>query len=217
MKHSLSRLYTPYSSKPLVDWAKPRIFARSGRVTHRHKWPIASHFHSGGFEFSYLGEDLDEPVGEPEQTLAGVGVCERTAEHLHEMLGGEQDVDDPVKACTCWGRGCLRLGGQMPGFRAGLLELAFKIGESHIDVTHGHGGVDVAKQLHQNGEADAGAKHLSGVGMPELMGDDICGKTERVADQVQVIAELDQDSHLASGSRKEPSIGGQWIQGAEEA
>src|SRR5579863_15599 len=72
------------------------------QFTHyRHKWPIASHFHSGGFEFSYLGEDLDEPVGEPEQTLAGVGVCERTAEHLHEMLGGEQDVDDPVKACAC--------------------------------------------------------------------------------------------------------------------
>ncbi len=49
--------------------------------------------------------------------------------------------------------------------------------------TDGHLGVDVAEQLHQNGEADAGAKHLRGVGMPELVGDDACGESERAEGQ----------------------------------
>ena len=78
----------------------------------------------------------------------------------------------------------------MPGFGAGHLELALEISEGHIDVAHGHGRVDVAKQLHEDREADAGTKHLRGVGVPELVGNDICGQTEGVADQVQVIADL---------------------------
>jgi hypothetical protein len=37
-------------------------------------------FVSGGLEFSYLGKDLDEADGEPEETLASITVRERTAE-----------------------------------------------------------------------------------------------------------------------------------------
>jgi hypothetical protein len=44
------------------------------QVLNRHKRPIASHFHSGGAEFSYLSEDLDEADGEPEVTTASVAV-----------------------------------------------------------------------------------------------------------------------------------------------
>ena len=105
----------------------------------------------------------------------------------------------------------------MPGFGASQLELALEIGEGDIDVAHGHGRIDVAEQLHQDGEADAGAKHLCGVGMPELMGDDICGKSERVTDLMQVIAELNQDSHFASGSGQKPFMGRLRVEGAEEA
>ncbi len=105
----------------------------------------------------------------------------------------------------------------MPGFGASHLELALEVGEGDIDIAHGHLGVDVAEQLHQNGEADAGAKHLRGVGMPELVGDDACGESEAVADPMQVIAELNNDGHFASRTCNEPSIGGQRIEGAEEA
>ena len=56
---------------------------------HPHKRPIASHFRSGGLEFSYLGQDLDEADGEPEETLARITVWERTTEHLHEVLSGD--------------------------------------------------------------------------------------------------------------------------------
>ncbi len=105
----------------------------------------------------------------------------------------------------------------MPGLGASQLELALEIGEGDIDVAHSHGRIDVTEQLHQDGEADAGAKHLCGVGMPELMRDDICGESERVTDLMQVIAELNQDSYFASGTRQKPSIGRQRIQRAEEA
>jgi hypothetical protein len=53
--------------------------------------------------------------------------------------------------------------------------------------------------------------------VPELMGDDIRGETERVADQVQVIAELHQDSYFTSWSGQKPSIGRQRLEGAKEA
>ena len=55
----------------------------------RHNRPIASHFHSGGLEFSYLGQDLDEADGESEETIARITVRERTAEHLHDVLSGD--------------------------------------------------------------------------------------------------------------------------------
>ena len=87
-------------------------------------------------------------VEEPYETLARLTVRERTAEHLHDMLGDEQDVDDPVKACTSWRSGCLRLWSQMPGFGASQLELPLEIGEGYIDVAHGHGRIDVTEQLH---------------------------------------------------------------------
>ena len=170
-----------------------------------------------GFEFAYLGEDLCEPVGEPVKALAVVVVWERAAEHLQRVLGGEEGIDEAVEpGAELWRRG-LWLWRQMPGFGAGQLELAFEIGEGDIDVAHGHLGVDVAEQLHQNGEADAGAKHLRGVGMPELVGDDACGEAEGVADPMQVIAELDNDGHFASRTCNEPSICGQRIERAEEA
>ena len=50
---------------------------------------MASHFHSGSLEFSYLGKDLDEADGEPEETLASVAIRERTAEHFHDVLSGD--------------------------------------------------------------------------------------------------------------------------------
>ena len=52
---------------------------------YRHKRPIGSHFHSGGRKFSYLGEDLEEALGEPGETIARKTVWEATAEHLHDM------------------------------------------------------------------------------------------------------------------------------------
>jgi hypothetical protein len=54
----------------------------------RHKLPIGAHFHSGDAELSYLGQDLEEALGEPEKKIAGMTVLEATAEHLHDVLSG---------------------------------------------------------------------------------------------------------------------------------
>ncbi len=53
--------------------------------------------------------------------------------------------------------------------------------------------------------------------MPELMRDDSCGKSERVTDLMQVIAELNQDCNFASGPCQEPPIGRQQVERTEEA
>ena len=67
------------------------------------------------------------------------------AEQHHEVLGGEQGIDEAVEACAQrWG-GSFGLGSQMPGLGAGELKLALKIDEGHIDVTHGHLGIEVAE------------------------------------------------------------------------
>ena len=96
-------------------------------------------------EFSYLGEDLDEAFGEPEEPVANDSVWERTTEHLNDMLSGSQGVDEAVEACPNWCGGCFGLWSQMPGFGTSQLELAFEIGEGDIDVTHGHTWIDVTE------------------------------------------------------------------------
>ena len=66
-----------------------RLRAHFWNDANRHNRPIASHFHSGGLEFSYLSQDLDEADGESEETIARITVRERTAEHLHDVLSGD--------------------------------------------------------------------------------------------------------------------------------
>jgi hypothetical protein len=61
----------------------------SGLTLNRHKRPIGAHFRSGGVEFSYLGQDLEEALGEPEEPIASTTEWERATEHLHCMLSGD--------------------------------------------------------------------------------------------------------------------------------
>jgi hypothetical protein len=58
-------------------------------AVNRHKGRIGSQFHLGGAKFSYLGQDLEEALGEPEETIARMTVWETAAEHLHDVLSGD--------------------------------------------------------------------------------------------------------------------------------
>jgi hypothetical protein len=49
------------------------------------------------------------------------------------------------------------------------------------------------------------------------MRNDACGEAERVAELVQVITELNQDSYFASRACQKQSIDRQRVEGAEEA
>lgn len=111
----------------------------------RHNQPIASHFYSGGLEPPYLGRDLDPSDRESEETIARITVWEGTAEHLYDVLSGDQGVDEAIDACTNWCVRCFGLWSQMPRLGASQLELTFEIGESDIDVARGHPRIDVAE------------------------------------------------------------------------
>ena len=58
-------------------------------MKHRHKRSIGARFSSGGAKFSYLGQDLEDALGEPEEAIARRAVWERTAEHFHGVLSGD--------------------------------------------------------------------------------------------------------------------------------
>ena len=49
------------------------------------------------------------------------------------------------------------------------------------------------------------------------MRDDMGGKAESVADQMEIVAELNKESYFTSGTCQEPSIRRERIEGAEEA
>jgi hypothetical protein len=53
--------------------------------------------------------------------------------------------------------------------------------------------------------------------MSELVRDDACGEAESVTDQMQVIAELHNESYFASWTSQQPTIGRQRIDGSEES
>jgi hypothetical protein len=65
------------------------VAGNTQQASYRHNRPFTSHFRSGGLEFSYLGQDLDEADGKSEETIARIAVRERTAEHLHDVLSGD--------------------------------------------------------------------------------------------------------------------------------
>jgi hypothetical protein len=46
----------------------------------------------------------------------------------------------------------------------------------HVDLAHGHLGIGVDEQLHQDEEADPGAQHLGGIGVACLMGTMLVGR-----------------------------------------
>lgn len=104
----------------------------------------------------------------------------------------------------------------MSGVGAGELKLALQIGEGDVDVAHGHIRIGMSEQLHQDREADSGAKHLRSVGVPELVGNDGCGQTEGRANLMQVIAQLVDEGVLAAGPREEALIGSLRIERAKE-
>ena len=90
----------------------------------------------------------------------------------------------------------------MPGFGASQFKLALQIGQRHIDIAHGHARTGVAEQFHHGREAHSGAKHFRSVGMSHLVWDDIYRKTDRVADQMQVIAESGKEPYFSSRPRQ---------------
>ena len=99
----------------------------------------------------------------------------------------------------------------------GQMKLAFEVGQSDVDIEHGHVGRTVSEQFHHRGKAYAGTQHLRGIGVPELMGNDLGWQTRGETDLMQVVAKLPYHGSLREWARQQQAIGGQRVQRAEEA
>jgi hypothetical protein len=75
----------------------------------------------------------------------------------------------------------------------------------------------MTEQFHEGRKAHPSPKHLRGVGMPELMGDDSSGETEGMTNLVQVIAKLMKDCILTVPAGEQSPVGGQRIERAKES
>ena len=83
----------------------------------------------------------------------------------------------------------------MQRVRASRLELTLQVGESDVEVDHGHLGGGMAEEFHQCGKIDTTAKQFAGVGVSELMRDDASGDARGGGNFMQIGAEL-ADEHL---------------------
>ena len=99
----------------------------------------------GGAEFAGFGENLGEPIGEPIETMSGLAVRQRTAEHLNGVLSEEQRIDNTFQTGTRRNGWRLRLRGQMPRLRAGHVKLTLQVGASDLNVLHCHFRFNVAQ------------------------------------------------------------------------
>ena len=92
----------------------------------------------------------------------------------------------------------------MPGFGTSQLEFPLKVSKRHVEIAHRHLWRCVAEQFHHGRKADTGSKHLRGIAMPKLVRDDAGGKAQRVADLMQVIAELTNECLFGARTCQEP-------------
>src|SRR5713226_9404597 len=100
---------------------------------------------SSAVEFAGFGEDFGQAIGEPIEVMSGMALRQRATEHLECMLSKQQGINDAIQPGTRCDDGCFRLRRQMPGLRAGQMELALQIGRSDLDVAHRHLRIDMAQ------------------------------------------------------------------------
>ena len=131
------------------------------------------------------------------------------------MLSSDEGVDDSIE--TGSNRGYLGLWDEVSGFGAGELEFSLEIRQCHVEIAHGHFGIGMAEQFHECRKAHPSAKHLRGIGMPELMRHDPGGESERMTDLMQVITKLVKDCVLAVPASEQSPVGGQRIEVSKEA
>ena len=68
---------------------------------------------------------------------------------------------------------------QVPGMGEGQVELALEILLGDFKILQSHVRALVTEEFHNGGKADAGAQHLSAVGVSKLVRDDADGNSDR--------------------------------------
>jgi len=119
----------------------------------RRQWPVSANptypadlcplFRCG--EFAYDCEDLGETVGDAVKAAERSAVGQGAPVHFYYVLCGEQGINDSVQAGAGRGELYLRLRCEMTGLGAGQVKLTLQVGESDIEVQHGHLGRSVTE------------------------------------------------------------------------
>jgi hypothetical protein len=97
------------------------------------------------------------------------------------------------------------------------MELPLQIGSGDVDVAHRHFGIDVPEQLHERGQTYPCAYHLTGVCVPELVGNDAGADTDCIDNIGKVRTELLDKGLLVSRASQEPAVKREWVERTEEA
>ena len=97
------------------------------------------------------------------------------------------------------------------------MELTLQIVARDQNVLHRHLSLDVSEECHQCRQADAGAHHLSGICVSQLMRNDALGNADGGCGIGQIRAQLFDERLLAFVACQQPAVSGEGVERAEEA
>ena len=160
----------------------------------------------GCLEFFDFRKDFGKPIDEALQRASGGGVRESTAVHLDNVLRGEQRLDKSSKSLAGGWRRIFLGGITCSECERANSNSRWQVGESDVEVDHGHLGGGMAEHLHQCREVHTAAKHFGSIGVTELMRDNASGKAGSGTDLVQVRAELADERVSRSRPRQQTMI-----------
>src|ERR1700739_109758 len=105
----------------------------------------------------------------------------------------------------------------MPGLGSGQMKFPLQVASGYVDVAHRHFGIDVPEQFHERGQTYPCTYHLTGICVPELVGDDAGGDADRSDNIGKVRTELLDKGLLVARAGQEPAVEREWIERTEEA
>src|ERR1700719_132390 len=97
------------------------------------------------------------------------------------------------------------------------MKFPLQIASSNVDVAHRHLGIDVPEQLHERRQTYPCAYHLTGICVPELVGNDTGADTDCSDNIGKVRTELLDKRLLVSRASQEPAVKREWVERTEEA
>jgi hypothetical protein len=97
------------------------------------------------------------------------------------------------------------------------MKLPLQIASSNVDVAHRHLGIDVPEHLHERRQTYPCAYHLTGVCVPELVGNDAGADTDCSDNIGKVRTELLDKRLLVSRTSQEPTVKRERVERTEEA
>ena len=111
----------------MVVWTRSPMEYGAAYIDKKRPYPANLCPLSCGVEFAGCGENFGQAVGKPIEAPSRRAVRQRATEHLNGVLSEEERIDSTFQAGARRNGWCLRLRRQMPGLRAGEVELTLQV------------------------------------------------------------------------------------------